>query len=95
MDERLGDLLEPTLKKMGIRGQVRDAQVGDIFAKIVGPAISQMCRALRVERDSLVIGTQNSALSHQLQLEAPRLIASLNAELGGPVVRRFRFVPLS
>jgi predicted nucleic acid-binding Zn ribbon protein len=95
VDEKLQDLLGSALRGLGVNGPVRDLQVAEMFAEVVGEALAPMCRAQRLERGTLVIGTTNSALSHQLQMESPRLIEELNRRLGSDVIRRFRFVPLS
>jgi hypothetical protein len=39
----------------------------------------------------LLIATANTALSHQLQMESPRIIDACNAALGTTAVRRLRF----
>ena len=94
MEEDLRTLLEPTLRSMGVRGQVRDAQVVDAFAEVVGAALAGHCRAQRMERDTLVVGTTNTALAHQLHLDSLRVIDGMNQRLGTGVVKRLRFVPL-
>jgi hypothetical protein len=91
---RVGRLLDPALQGLGVRGQVREEQVRTVFASIVGPALSDLCRAVRLDRNVLVIATANTALSHQLHLDSQHVIASLNAKLGTDVVRRLRFVPM-
>jgi hypothetical protein len=53
-----------------------------------------MCRAERLERGSLLIATANTALSHQLQMESPQLIAALNDALGVIAVKRLRFTAM-
>ncbi len=93
-EERVHDLLDRTLRTMGIRAAVRDAQIRAAFAAVVGPAMERFCQAERIERDVLVVATGNSALSHHLQLDSVRIIASLNERLGATVIKRIRFVPL-
>jgi hypothetical protein len=92
--ERIGDLIDPALRGLGVRGQVREEQLRAVFADIVGPAVSTMCVAQRLERGALVVATTNTALSHQLQLDSQRVIQALNLRLGADVVRRLRFIPL-
>jgi hypothetical protein len=92
--DRLADLIDPALRALGVRTKVREEQLRSLFTQVVGPALAPMCRALKLERGALLIGTTNTALSHQLQLESPRLIASLNAALGTAAVRRLRFTSL-
>ena len=87
----LADLLDPTLKKMGIQGAVRDAQIAEVFAEVVGAALSPMCNALRVDGKALVISCVNPALAHQLQMEAPKIIGAVNSRLGAQLITRLRF----
>ena len=90
-EDRVSDLLDPALRGLGVRARVREERVRLLFAELVGPALASLCRAEQLERGSLLIATANSALAHQLQLEAPRLMASLNDALGVNAVRRLRF----
>jgi hypothetical protein len=92
--ERLSDIIDPALRGMGIRGRVREEQLREALADLVGPALASMCRAERLSRGVLVVATSNTALSHQLQMESPRLIAALNVSLGADVVKRLRFTTL-
>ncbi|MBV8195640.1 MAG: DUF721 domain-containing protein [Candidatus Dormibacteraeota bacterium] len=90
-EDRVSDLIDPALRGLGVRGRVREAQLRDALATVVGPALAPLCRAERLERGTLLIATANSALSHQLQLETPRIIAALNEAIGVQAVRRLRF----
>ena len=92
--ERIADLLDPALRGLGVRGRVREEQLREALHDIVGPQLAAMCRADRLERGALVIATANTALSHQLQMDAASLIAALNERVGPAVVKRLRFIPL-
>ncbi len=92
--ERLADLLDPALRGLGVRGRVREVQVRDVFAEVVGPALAPMCRAVSLERGVLLIGVANTSLSHQLHLDSTRLVSMLNDRLGAAAVRRLRFTTL-
>jgi predicted nucleic acid-binding Zn ribbon protein len=93
-ENRVGDLIDPALRALGVRGRVREEQLRLLLASVVGPAMAAMCRAERLERGSLLIATANTALSHQLQMEAPQLIAALNTALGVDAVKRLRFTAM-
>jgi len=90
-EQRLGDLLEPALRGLGVTSKVREERVRRVLGDIVGPALAPLCRAQSLERGVLLIATANTALAHQLQMESPRLIEACNAALGIPAVRRLRF----
>jgi hypothetical protein len=92
--ERLSELIDPALRGLGVRGRVREVQVRDVFAEVVGPALAPMCAAISLERGVLLVGVSNTALSHQLHLDSVRLVASLNQRLGAAAVRRLRFTTM-
>jgi predicted nucleic acid-binding Zn ribbon protein len=94
-ERQIADGFDAALRALGVRRQVREAQVATVFADVVGAQLAAICRATSLERGTLCIATAHSALAHQLQLEAPQLIAALNARMGTDAVRRLRFVPLS
>jgi predicted nucleic acid-binding Zn ribbon protein len=94
-EQRVSDIFEPALRRMGIRRAVREVQVQDAFAQVVGPALAPLCRALTLERGALLVGTVHSALAHQLQQESPRIISALNERVGAGTVKRLRFTALS
>lgn len=94
-EQRLSDLFDPALRRMGVRRAVREAQVQEAFAEVVGPAVSPLCRAISLDRGALLVATAHTALSQQLQMDAPRLIASLNQRVGEGTVKRLRFTAMS
>ena len=94
-EKRISDLFEPALRRMGIRRAVREVQLQEVFAEVVGPAVSPLCRAISLDRGALLVATAHTALSQQLQMDAPRIIAALNRRVGDGTVKRLRFTALS
>lgn len=94
-EERISDTFEAALRRLGVRRAVREAQLQDVFAEIVGPAVAPLCRAISLDRGVLLVATEHTALAHQLQMEAPRIIHALNQRVGPDTVKRLRFKPLS
>lgn len=92
-EERLGDLVDSALRTLGARQAVREAQVRDAFAEMVGPQLSEICRAVSLERGVLCVATSHGALAQQLHADSPALIAELNRRIGSDAIRRLRFVP--
>ena len=93
-EQRVGDLLDASLRGLGVRGRVREEQLRSALADVVGPALSPLCRAERLERGTLSVATTSTALAHQLQMESPRIIGALNESIGTVAVRRLRFTPM-
>lgn len=94
-ETRLSDILDPALRRLGVRRAVREVQLQEVFAEVVGPAVAPLCRALSLDRGALLVATAHTALAHQLQLEAPRIIHALNQRVGEGTVKRLRFTALS
>ncbi|HEX3607523.1 MAG TPA: DUF721 domain-containing protein [Candidatus Dormibacteraeota bacterium] len=90
-ERRIDAVVWPALRRMGISRKVREAQLDELLAQAVGPGVAALCRPAGLDRGVLTIATAHGALAHQLQLDAPRLIATLNAQLGSEVVRKLRF----
>jgi hypothetical protein len=90
-EHRVGDILWPALRRMGITRRVRDIQMETALARVVGPALAHLCRPAGLDRGTLTVATAHGALAHQLQLDSRRVIAALNRELGAELVRRLRF----
>ena len=93
-EERLSDLIDPALRGLGVRGQVREERLRLALADVVGAGLAPMCRAERLDRGVLLIATANSSLAHQLQMDAPRVIDALNLRVGQDLVRRIRFTAM-
>lgn len=90
-EQRLSDLIDPALRGLGVRVQVREERLRLALADVVGAGLASLCRAEQLDRGVLVIATANSALAHQLQMDAPRVIDALNQRVGQDLVRRIRF----
>ncbi len=93
--QHIAGLLDTALRELGVRRQIRELQLREAFAAVVGPALASLCEAISLERGTLLVATRNGALAQQLQLEMPVITAELNRRLGGDQVRRLRFTALS
>lgn len=93
-EERLGELFDPALRRLGVRREVRTIQLREAFAMVVGEQLAGLCQAVSLDRGTLCIATAHTALAHQLQLDSPAVVAALNERIGHPAVRRLRFVPM-
>ena len=92
--EHIADLIDPALRGLGVQRGVREEQVREVFAEIIGPVLSPMCRVVSLDRGVLAVAVSNTALSHQIHAESVHLIAALNERLGRSTVKRLRFTTL-
>lgn len=92
-EKRISEVFDSALRGLEVRREVRELQLREIFALVVGPQAARLCNAVSLERGTLCVATVHTGLAHQLQLDSPQLIAELNRRLGADAVRRLRFVP--
>lgn len=91
----LDSLLNPALTRMGVRQKVTDERLRIVVQEILGPAIAPMCDAVTIERRTVVMATSHPAVSHQLQMDMPRIVELINERMGFDCADRIRFVPRS
>ena len=91
----IADVLGTALRRLGVQREVREVQLRDAFAEVVGPALAPLCEALSLQRGTLLVATRNGALAQQLQLEMPTIVRALNGRLGADAVKRLRFTAMS
>jgi predicted nucleic acid-binding Zn ribbon protein len=91
----IAEMLGSALRRMGVQREVREVQLREAFAEVVGPAVAPLCEALSLQRGTVLVATRNGALAQQLQLEMPTIVRALNARMGGEEVKRLRFTAMS
>ena len=92
--EHITNLMDGALQRLGVRREVRNIQLQQVFASVVGPAAASMCQALSIDRGTLLVATRTGAMAQQLQMEMPTVVAALNAQLGSDQVQRLRFTAM-
>jgi hypothetical protein len=88
-------VLGTALRRLGVQREVRQVQLRDAFAEVVGPALAPLCEAISLQRGTVLVATRNGALAQQLQLEMPTIVRALNERLGVEDVKRLRFTSMS
>ncbi len=91
----IADVLGTALRRLGVQREVRQVQLRDAFAEVVGPALAPLCEAISLQRGTVLVATRNGALAQQLQLEMPTIVRALNERLGVEDVKRLRFTSMS
>ena len=92
---RIGDLLVPSLTRLGLRGRALEAQVLANWPAAVGEMVAEESHCVAFARGRLTVETTSPALSNQLMLQKQTILDALNERMGEPVVRdvRFRLMP--
>ena len=69
--------------------EIQDTLISILSEKQI--AVPELNEIVSAERGFNLIATANTALAHQLQMDAPRVIDALNRRVGQDLVRRIRF----
>ena len=79
---RIGDLLDDSLKRLGLVEPLRARGAIEQWEEIVGPQVAAHARALEVTGTILHVQVDHSAWLAQLRLLTPVILEQLNARLG-------------
>lgn len=89
--QNIGQLIMPTLAKLGLKTKARHLQIMGLWAEVVGEAVAVGAHPTSYDRGRLVVETDSPALGHQLHLQQQTIIDQLNAAIGERVVTQIRF----
>ncbi|HEV1997682.1 MAG TPA: DUF721 domain-containing protein [Candidatus Dormibacteraeota bacterium] len=87
----IGQLLMPTLSRLGLKTRARHLQIMGLWPAVVGEAVAVGAHPTAYDRGRLVVETDSPALGHQLHLQRQTIIDQLNAAIGERVVTQIRF----
>jgi hypothetical protein len=90
---RIGDLMPTAAARLGLQDELRKARFVATFDAIVAelvPAAHGACRALRVERDMLVVEADAPIVGQELLIHGEALAAAFRTAPGGAQVRQVR-----
>ncbi len=90
--QRLGDMVNATLKRIDVSGRRHGARVVNAWPEVAGPEIAMHTQgfALRNDRE-MVVFVDSPAWANELSLMAADLVFRLNEHLGEETVKTLRF----
>jgi len=88
---RLGDILEPALKKLDISQKTKSSMVLFLWPKIVGERIARNARAERVRGKTLFVATRTSSWTTELTFLKAEIMRKIREEVGGGTIEDVRF----
>ncbi len=89
--QKLGDVLQKTLKRFNISGNSIDRNIWDAWNKAIGPQVAAQTRPDKLRRDILFVKVSNSIWMHQLQFMKQEIIDKTNKFLGREVIKNVHF----
>ena len=89
--QKLGDVLQKTLKKLNISGNSIDQNIWDAWNKAVGPQVAAQTSPDKLRRDILFVKVSNSIWMHQLQFMKQEIMDKTNKILGREIIKTVHF----
>ena len=90
--ERLGDVLEISLKRLDLNARLDDYGVWTIWNQTVGTAIARNAQPEKIRNGTLMVKVSSPVWMQQLQFMKEMIAAKLNEQLKRTVVKNIFFV---
>ncbi len=90
--EKLGEILEKSLKRLDLSGRLVEYGVWPIWNEIVGPTIARNAQPEKIRHGTLFVKVTSPTWMQQLQYMKDMISEKLNQRLGTEVVKNIFFV---
>jgi hypothetical protein len=85
--ERLGDIIQRTIKQLGIERPIQQYEAIYIWPKVVGEKIASVTEPLRIVQGKLFIKVKNASWRNELVFHRLALIEKMNQQIGRRVIQ--------
>ena len=90
--ERLGEMLETSLKRLDLNSRLSDYGVWAIWDQAVGSAIARNAQPEKIRNGTLIVKVSSPVWMQQLQFMKEMIAAKLNEQLKNNVVKNIFFM---
>jgi predicted nucleic acid-binding Zn ribbon protein len=87
----IGTVLGNVLEDLGLGGANRILRIGELWEQALGAEVARHCRPIALRQEVLEAEVDSSVWCQQLQMQAPKLLASLRDALGEDAPSDLRF----
>ncbi|MFO7818699.1 MAG: DUF721 domain-containing protein [Halanaerobacter sp.] len=91
MAESIDELLDKTLRNLGISKKIKKTQILNTWSQVIGEEIKEHTEAKYFDRGTLFVNVDNSSWAHQLLFMKENLITKINKKLKEELLREIRF----
>ena len=89
--KKLGDVLSDLIERLGISGELADAEIVEAWAAIAGPEINSHTESAWMRGKKLFVKVTSPGRRQHLHMSRTKWRNRLNLELGGDVVEEIVF----
>ena len=90
--KHINTALKSLIEKTGLKKQLEQQRVLEMWGKIVGDAIAKNTEAVSVNQGTLVIKAKSAAWRQELQLQKKEILENLNTGSANKLIKDIRFV---
>lgn len=90
--ERLGQILEKSLKRLELSGRIEEYGIWPIWDETVGPAVARNAQPEKIRNGTLFVNVSSPTWMNELQFVKEILTEKLNQRIGREVVKHIFFV---
>lgn len=83
----IGELLDELFRSPDIAAKIAEGSLPDTWRKVVGPAIAEQTRCVRLVRGTLYVHLFSSVMRSELMLQRHALVKALNDKSGVQIVK--------
>ncbi|MDR0982548.1 MAG: DUF721 domain-containing protein [Culturomica sp.] len=84
---KLNEVMNLLLKQYGIENKLRETEVANVWAEVVGGMIASKTKSLYIKNGKLFVSFTSSVVRNELSMVREGVIAALNAKVGEGVVK--------
>ncbi|GHV67581.1 hypothetical protein FACS1894199_13350 [Bacteroidia bacterium] len=85
--QKIDEVVEHYLKQFGLDKKLKECEIENIWAEVVGRMIASRTKGLRINNGKLFVSFTSSVIKHEMQVVKEGLIAALNEKVGSDVVK--------
>ena len=90
--KHINTALKSLIEKTGLKKQLEQQRVLEMWGKIVGDAIAKNTEAVSVNQGTLVIKAKSAAWRQELQLQKKEILENVNTGSANKLIKDIRFV---
>ena len=90
--KHINTALKSLIEKTGLKKQLEQQRVLEMWGKIVGDAIAKNTEAVSVNQGTLVIRAKSAAWRQELQLQKKEILENVNTGSANKLIKDIRFV---
>ena len=88
---QLGEAISELLQQYSLTEKLNIQRAITSWEQIVGPAMSNNCRAVELRGHTLVVRAKNAAWRNEIAMQKDEILRKLNLLLGSEKIRNIRF----